>query len=197
VGDLSRKPDSLGTKSKTGEKIEKKPYSPYNRRGQRGIECEKITPYYISTNKRKEKSTKDTWSGKKPTIYHKEINSMEGYQNSPTIPSTIPSSLCFCTTHACKPIHYAERRIEAASFPSTTTSQISQHPIYTQSSFQPQIGYQNGLASQTVPNQQTHPNPFQNYFQTTNPFTNFVHNPISLDRKNPFQKQWNPFNRPN
>jgi hypothetical protein len=122
VGDLSRKPDSLGTKSKTGEKIEKKLYSPYNRRGQRGIECEKTTPYYISTNKRKEKSTKDTWSGKKPTIYHKEINSMEGYQNSPTIPSTIPSSLCFCTTHACKPIQYAERRIEAASFPSTTTS---------------------------------------------------------------------------
>jgi len=56
------------------------------------------------------------------TNYNKEINSMEGYQNSQTIPSTIPSSLFFCTTHACKPINYAERRIEAASFPSTTTS---------------------------------------------------------------------------
>ena len=80
-------------------------------------------------------------------------------------------------------------------FPPPPPPQISLHPIYTQSPLQPHIGHQNSLACQTLPNQQAHPNPFQNYLQPTNPFTNFVHNPTFLDRKNPFQKQWNPFNK--
>jgi len=82
-------------------------------------------------------------------------------------------------------------------FPPPPPPQITLHPIYTQSLFQPQIGHQNSFASQTLPNQQAHPNPFQGYFQPINPFTNFVHNPTFSDRKNPFQKQWNPFNKSN
>jgi hypothetical protein len=82
-------------------------------------------------------------------------------------------------------------------FPPPPPPQITLHPIYTQSSFQPQIGHQHSFASQTLPNQQAHPNPFQSYFQPTNPFTNFVHNQAFSDRKNPFQKQWNPFNKSN